>query len=60
MGAGQWEESAALIAQAQLLFERGEAKDLERRRAEELMTRLREAKEAFEARARLLESLVTG
>ncbi len=60
MEGAQWEESASLIAQAHLLFERGEASDKDRRLAEQLMTRLREAREADEARAKGLEALVKG
>ena len=60
MEAGQWEEAASLIAQAQLLFERGEASEADRRRGEQLMGKLREAREASEAAARALEALQKG
>lgn len=60
MEAGKWEESASFIAQAHLLFERGEASDKDRRLAEQLMIKLREAREASESRARGLEALTRG
>jgi hypothetical protein len=60
METGQWDESAALIAQAHLHLERGDAGEKERRLAEQLMTRLRDAREASEARARGLEALSNG
>ncbi len=60
MDAGKWEDSASLIAQAQLLFERGEARETDRRSAEQLAVRLREAREASEARAKGLEALSAG
>ena len=58
--AGDWDESASLIAQAQLTFGRGDASDKELRLADQLMARLRDAKEASEARARGLDALISG
>ena len=60
MRAGQWEESAALIAQARQLLQRGEASNSDKQRAAVLFDRLRAGKESSEARKLGLEALESG
>ena len=60
MEAGQWDESAALIANAQQLLERGAASDGEKQKATGLMDRVRAGKERAGARGLGLEALEAG
>jgi hypothetical protein len=57
---GTWEESATLIAKAQLLFDQGEANEKERRRATQLSERVQLELEKSHARDRGLEALEAG
>jgi hypothetical protein len=57
---GKWEESASMIEQARLLFERGGASAKEQGLADQLHAKLLQAKEAHEARTRGLGALAAG
>ena len=60
MEGGRWEESAKLITKAQLLFDKGEASEKDRRRISQLFERVQLELEKSTARNRGLEALEAG
>ena len=60
MDLGKWEECTALIAQSNLLFQRGSAKEAEHKAAAQLLSKLHSARDVFDTRARGLEALAAG
>ena len=60
MDIGKWEESASLIAQSSQHFQRGGASETEHRVAAQLLSKLQNAKDVFDMRARGLEALAAG
>ena len=60
MDHGKWEESASLIAQSNLLFQQGSAKETEHKAAAQLLARLQGARDVFDSKARGLKALAAG